>query len=53
MWLKRYATALVKYQWGENLSKFNGIALPVSDYGCIRNEITGQEEITKWKRRVD
>ena len=22
MWLKRYATALVKYQWGENLSKF-------------------------------
>lgn len=28
MWLKRYATALVKYQWGENLSKFSGIQLP-------------------------
>ena len=28
MWLKKYATALVKYQWGENLSKFSGIALP-------------------------
>ena len=28
MWLKRYCTALVKYQWGENLSKFSGIALP-------------------------
>ena len=28
MWLKRYATALVKYQWGQNLSKFGGIALP-------------------------
>ena len=27
MWLKRYATALVKYQWGQNLSKFGGIAL--------------------------
>jgi hypothetical protein len=28
MWLKKYATALCKYQWGENLSKFSGIALP-------------------------
>jgi hypothetical protein len=28
MWLKRYATALVKYQWAENLSKFSGISLP-------------------------
>ena len=28
MWLKKYATAKVKYQWGENLSKFQGIALP-------------------------
>jgi len=28
MWLKKYATNLVKYQWGENLSKFSGIALP-------------------------
>jgi RES domain-containing protein len=28
MWLKKYATALVKYQWGENLAKFTGIALP-------------------------
>jgi len=28
MWLKKYATAKVKYQWGENLSKFQGIQLP-------------------------
>ena len=28
MWLKKYATAKVKYQWGVNLSKFQGIALP-------------------------
>jgi hypothetical protein len=26
--LKKYATALVKKQWGQNLSKFEGIALP-------------------------
>ena len=28
MWLKKYATALCKYQWGENLSQFQGIQLP-------------------------
>ena len=27
MYLKRYATALVKKQWGANLSKFNGVAM--------------------------
>jgi hypothetical protein len=26
--LKRYATALIKYQWGTNLSKFAGIQMP-------------------------
>lgn len=28
MWLKRYATALLKDQWGQNLSKFEGMQLP-------------------------
>ena len=28
MFLKRYATALIKRQWGENLKKFAGIQLP-------------------------
>jgi hypothetical protein len=28
MWLKRYATAQVKKQWGENLKKFEGISMP-------------------------
>jgi len=28
MWLKRYATALIKRQWGDNLKKFEGMALP-------------------------
>ena len=28
MWLKKYATALIKYQWGMNLIKFEGMQLP-------------------------
>jgi hypothetical protein len=27
-WLKQYATAKIKYQWGSNLSKFAGIQMP-------------------------
>jgi len=27
MYLKRYATALIKKQWGSNLSKFNGVQM--------------------------
>lgn len=27
-WLSRYATALIKQQWGSNLSKFEGIQMP-------------------------
>jgi len=27
-WLKRYATAQIKKQWGENLKKFEGISMP-------------------------
>jgi hypothetical protein len=48
MWLKRYATALVKYQWGENLSKFSGISLPggvTLDAAQMKSE--AQEELTK------
>lgn len=28
MYLKRYATALIKRQWGDNLKKFEGVQLP-------------------------
>jgi hypothetical protein len=28
MWLKRYATALVKKQWATNIKKFSGLQLP-------------------------
>jgi hypothetical protein len=27
-WLKRYATAQIKKQWGDNLKKFDGMAMP-------------------------
>lgn len=27
-WLKQYSTALIKRQWGQNLSKFDGMQLP-------------------------
>jgi hypothetical protein len=27
-WLKEYATALIKKQWGSNLKKFSGVQLP-------------------------
>lgn len=27
-WIKHYATALIKRQWGENLRKFQGVTLP-------------------------
>lgn len=27
-WLKKYLTALIKRQWGQNLIKFNGVSLP-------------------------
>ena len=48
MWLKRYATALVKYQWSENLSKFDGIALPGGvTLSAAEMKSQAQEEITK------
>ena len=48
MWLKKYSTALVKYQWGENLSKFQGVELPggiTLDGAQMKTE--AQEEITR------
>ena len=48
MWLKRYATALVKYQWGENLSKFSGVQLPGGvELNAEQMKTEAQEEITR------
>ena len=48
MFLKKYATALIKQQWGSNLKKFTGVALPggvTLDGQTIFSEAL--EEITK------
>jgi hypothetical protein len=45
MFLKRYATALIKRQWGENLKKFGGLQLPG---GVILNgEVLYRESMTE------
>ena len=53
MFLKQYATALIKQQWGSNLKKFTGVVLPggVSlDGQTIFTEAT--EEITKIEEQM-
>ena len=48
MFLKKYATALIKQQWGSNLKKFTGVTLPggiTLDGQTIFSEAL--EEITK------
>jgi len=47
LWLKKYATALIKQQWGTNLVKFQGITLPggvVLDGQRILSEATDEIE---------
>lgn len=59
MFLKRYATALIKRQWGENMKKFGGIQLPggvilngkeiydeaVEEIAAIENEMQLKSEL--------
>jgi hypothetical protein len=48
MFLKRYVTALVKMQWGSNLSKFEGMQLPGGvTINAQRIMEEAREEITK------
>ena len=53
MYLKRYATALIKKQWGANLSKFNGVTMLG---GVTMNGETlytqAQEEIVKLEEQI-
>ena len=53
IYLKRYATALIKRQWGANLSKFNGVAMLG---GVTMNGETiysqAQEEIEKLEEQI-
>lgn len=61
-WLKRYATALIKRQWGENMIKFEGMQLPggVTMNGAVileaaMNEIEKLEDEIRlsWELPVD
>ena len=49
-WLRRYATCLIKRQWGENLKKFEGIQLPG---GLTFNGQKIWEEATEEQRRLE
>ena len=53
MHLKRYATALIKRQWGANLSKFSGVAMlggVTMNGGEIYSQ--AQEEIEKLEEQI-
>jgi hypothetical protein len=54
MFIKKYATALIKQQWGSNLKKFTGVTLPGGislDGQTIFTEAT--EEITKMEEEMN
>ena len=53
IFLKRYTTALIKKQWGQNLSKFNGVAMlggvQLNGEGIFTQAL---EEITKLEEEI-
>ena len=53
MYLKRYATALIKKQWGSNLSKFNGVQM-LGGVTMNGEQIysQAQEEINKLEEQI-
>ena len=48
MWVKDYATAKIKKQWGQNLTKFTGVQMP----GCItlNGEMIYNDAVDELKR---
>ncbi len=54
IWLKAYFTALVKRQWGSNLSKFEGISMPGGvTFNGTQLMQQADEEIEKLKEELD
>ena len=54
-WLQRYATALIKIQWGENLKKFQGMQMPggmIMDGMSIYNEGVRDKEQLELEMRT-
>ena len=53
IYLKRYVTALIKRQWGANLSKFNGVTMlggVTMNGGEIYSQ--AQEDITRLEEQI-
>ena len=48
MWLKEFATCLIKLQWGSNLSKYSGVQLPTG-ITLDGNKILGDAETEREK----
>jgi len=46
-WLKKYATAIIKKQWGINLIKFQGVKLPGG------TELNGRQIYDDGQREID
>ena len=54
LWLKEYTTALIKKQWGQNLSKYEGIQMPGGVTFNARQYIDdANEEIEKASRAYE
>ena len=52
--MKKYATALIKQQWGSNLSKFEGMQLPGGiQFNGQRIMQEAQEEINKMEEELN
>lgn len=54
IWLKKYATALIKRQWGTNLKKFEGMNLPGGvTFNGQKIWDEAEEEISKLEERIN
>lgn len=52
-WLQNYATAKIKYQWGSNLTKFEGLQLPGGvQFNGVKILDDAKEEITKLEEEM-
>ena len=53
-WLARYASTLIKRQWGSNVSKFEGIQLPGGQTFNAANIVSeAQEELNKLEEEMN
>lgn len=56
MWIKDYTTALIKHQWGSNMSKFDGMQLPggvIINGRQILDDANGEIEILRERLRSE